>query len=106
MKLLLHLVGCHVRRTLWCAKVVKLVLATELRRLFRQPIQQRRQHVIRKVSFKLFNGPKMALAQWASGLNDLVLPAQKRIQIMAQYFFSDGAQKFRLLHDRSPTGAA
>jgi hypothetical protein len=40
-------------------------------------------------SFELLNGPKMALAKWASGLHDLVLPAHKRIQIVAQYFVSD-----------------
>jgi hypothetical protein len=64
---------------------------------FGKAVQQRRQHVIRKVSFKLFNGSEVFLARRTTGLHDLVR-AHERIQIVALYFFSDRAQEFRLLH--------
>jgi hypothetical protein len=65
----------------------------------RQPINQRRQHVFGYVPLKLFHGPEVLLACRTAGLNDFVLWAHERIQIVAQYFFSERAQKFRLFHD-------
>jgi hypothetical protein len=65
----------------------------------RESIQQRRQHVFTQVTLKLFHGSEVLLARRTSGLNNLVFSAHERIQIVALYFFSDRAQKFRLFHD-------
>jgi hypothetical protein len=67
--------------------------------VFRKSIQQRRQHVFVEVPLKLFHGSEVFLACRTAGLNDFVLWAHERIQIVAQYFFSERAQKFRLFHD-------
>jgi hypothetical protein len=56
--------------------------------------------------FKLLHGSEVFLARRTPSLHDLVFHAHERIQIMALYFFSDRAQKLRLFHDHSPTGAA
>jgi hypothetical protein len=73
---------------------------------FGKAIQQRRQHVIAKMKFKLLDCPEVFLARRTPGLHDLVLRAHKCIQIVALYFFSDSFQQLRLLHDPTPNSKA
>jgi hypothetical protein len=49
------------------------------------------------VPLELFDRSKMFLTRRTPGLNDLVFRAHERIQIVALYFFSDRAQRLRLL---------
>ena len=58
----------------------------------RKPIQQRRQHIIAKMKFKLLDRSKMFLARRTAGLNDLVLGAHERGQVVLMNFSLEYAE--------------
>jgi hypothetical protein len=58
--------------------------------LGRKLIQERRQHVVGDVALELFHSPEVLLAGRTSGLNDLVLWAHERREIVRLYFLLNG----------------